>query len=139
MPLTARERFKVNVLGAIADRGLTVKEARAEVQSITRALEQVQHEKEAAGRSGDLLSKIPFFGSLWDKSTDVGADWAKTLGRNAIGYGYPIALAAPAGIGMGLGYAASKATDIDDDDIEAQKKRELIALYNAQTQQLGKQ
>ena len=135
MPLTLQEQFKVSLLADMADRGLTVKEARAEVQLMTRMLKRIQSEKSAD------IKDIPLVGSVGhaiNKVTDVGAAGAEKLMNSGIGYGLPLAAIGPFALGGLGGYYASKATDIDDDDVEAQKKRELIDLYRSQAQLMGR-
>ena len=130
MPLSDRDQLKDHVLASIADRGLTLKEARVEVQQLTKMAQEL-HEKTAA--VGEWWKVFP--GA--DRALDVGAAGVKKLTNTMIGYGLPILALGPAAAGAYGGRLAAKVTDVDDDDIEAQKKRELIALYNAERQQLG--
>ena len=130
MPLSNRDQLKVHVLASIADRGLTLKEARVEVQQLTKMAQEL-HEKTSTGPY-EWWKVIPGL----DKALDVGAEGVKKLTSMGLGYGIPALALGPAAVGAYGGRLAAKVTDVDDDDIEAQKKRELIALYNAERQQL---
>lgn len=124
MPLSERDQVKLAVLADFADRGLSPDEARQELRAMTGRLKQAS------------IPGLSQLGKVFDTGTDVVGHGLKKLIDTGYGWGVPLLLAGPFAAGGAGGYLAAQATDIDDDDVEAQKKRELIDMYNAQLARL---
>lgn len=124
--LTQRDHFKIGVLLACAERGMSLAETHEQVKTALARLREESVEKEAVVK--DVLTLGGLLPALVRPAGDVASWGAKTMGTGL--------LLAPIGIGAGAGYLAGRSRGkLTDEDITEAKKRELISAYTRQAEE----